>query len=35
MPTLATFIKLVLEILATPFKQENEIKGIHIRKEEV
>ena len=35
MPTRATFIKLVLEFLATPFRQENEIKGIHIRKEEV
>ena len=35
MPTLATFIQHSLEVLAMAIKEEKEIKGIPIRKEEV
>ena len=35
MPTLATFIQHSLEVLAMAIKEEKEIKGIQIRKEEV
>ena len=35
MPTLTTTINIVLEMLATAFRAEKEIKGIQIGKEEV
>ena len=35
MPTLTTAIQIVLEVLATAIKEEKEIKGIQIGKEEV
>ena len=35
MPTLTTSIKIVLEVLATAIRQEKEIKGIQIGREEV
>ena len=35
MPTLATFFNIVLEVLTIEIRQEKEIKGIQIGKEEV
>ena len=35
MSTLATIIQIVLEVLATAIREEKEIKGIQIGKEEV
>ena len=35
MPTLATLLNIVLEVLTTAIRQEKEIKGIHIEKKEV
>ena len=35
MPTLTTTFNVVLEVLATAIREENEIKGIQIGKEEV
>ena len=35
MPTLATCFNIVLEVLVTTIRQENEIKGIQIEREEV
>ena len=35
MPTLTALFNIVLEVLATPIREEKEIKGIQIGKEEV
>ena len=35
MPTLITAVQIVLEILSSAKRQEEEIKGIQVRKEEV
>ena len=35
MPTFTTLFNIALEVLATAFRQEKEIKGIHIGKEEL